>query len=291
MASCCLCRLLAARLRSHEARQRGFILDGCGMEGVDPPLLLELLRAAPNQLHCLQRQHSIDHGSACSSGSTEAPASPDGNAKGFGALEGPGGPEGTRPLVEALASPRTPVHKEPQQSDPPLEAFAAVSGPQAAPPEERKPTADVKAKLRVPSLPLAELRPEPAANERPFALPTASSSDSGDSGDASSAALTASEASPSSAAQSPSQPSGGEGEDSAGAAHQDAHAQGEGMQAKDKEILGLPADVSSTSIDIVVVFEPETKDVVPPNKRLLAEIGPGSIQKAAAARRVKEGSS
>lgn len=56
------------------------------------------------------------------------------------------------------------------------------------------------------------------------------------------------------------------------------------MQAKDKEFLGPQIDAPPASIDIVVVFEPETEDPVPSSKRLLTEEGPGFIQKAAAAR-------
>ncbi|CDJ54026.1 hypothetical protein EBH_0070980 [Eimeria brunetti] len=68
--------LIASRLRSHEAKQRGFLLDGCGLEGVDMQRLLALLHAGPQEAATISHKHRLDHGSNCSSRSTEVPTSP-----------------------------------------------------------------------------------------------------------------------------------------------------------------------------------------------------------------------
>ncbi|KAL8451768.1 hypothetical protein Emed_001784 [Eimeria media] len=62
IAACCLSRLIAARVQSSEAKQRGFILDGCGMEGVDVQQLLELLQADLKTTMDLAAKHANEHG-------------------------------------------------------------------------------------------------------------------------------------------------------------------------------------------------------------------------------------
>ncbi|KAL8424730.1 hypothetical protein Efla_001319 [Eimeria flavescens] len=62
LAPCCISSLVGSRLRSPEAKQRGFVLDGCGLEGADVQQLLELLHATSEELAGFTCKHERLHG-------------------------------------------------------------------------------------------------------------------------------------------------------------------------------------------------------------------------------------
>ncbi|CDJ31773.1 LOW QUALITY PROTEIN: apical membrane antigen, putative [Eimeria mitis] len=160
-APCCTCRLIAARLRSQEARQRGFLLDGCGLEGVGVELLMELLHASPHEVTSLSRKHRLEHNSPRSSTSTEVPTSPVG-------AEWPG-PPAEYPQAEATPRPVYSPNQEklPEQEN---EGFVSAAGdpageqqqPSAAPPPDPPAAEEPES---------AEATPRPVYSPNPEKLP------------------------------------------------------------------------------------------------------------------------
>lgn len=240
-------RLLAARLRSHEAKQKGFILDGCGIEGVNVQHLLELLHAGPEEVTTLARDHSREHCSLKSSHSTKAPTPHEGSSQAATGIA----EEAAPPLF-----PATPRHPPVVGSD---EGLAAIIPQNSGSPMPREsPKASVELKASIPPLQLGEIKATSPDLRGQYPLPTASSKGS-------SSAL--------SATTSPSQ-----------AAHEFPKLGLVNDWAPDGEleVTMAPADGPPLLVDLLFVFEPEPDDMVFPDTRLLEEEGQKSDNGAAA---------
>ena len=270
-APCCTCRLVAARLRSPEAKQRGFLLDGCGLEGVGVGQLMELLHAAPHELTNLSRMHRPNHNNPSSSCPTEVPTIPmeaeepgpvaqqpngEATAQPLQSPDSPnpndrhdGGSDGSEGSVAASGDP-----PEAKQANPPLQLelsdvekprpVDAVEG--AGPPES------VERVSSIPPLQLGDLRPQSADVRGKYPLPVDSGSETASPGPLSSSS------DPSYAA--PALPKSGDVK--AVEADED-----------EDETENVTTVLPFPRVDIVFVFDAEPDDLWTDGERLLQEEG------------------
>ncbi|KAL8438640.1 hypothetical protein ACSSS7_000073 [Eimeria intestinalis] len=233
IAACCLSRLIAARLQSSEAKQRGFILDGCGMEGVDAQRLLELLQAGPKEAVSLAAKHATEHDSGSYSSllaeesiAAESPADP----------STPPSPQSSKPR-SSLNGELSSLEHAPAASN--LESM--LTSP--------KRSADLKAV--VPPLQLTGLRRSSSAGApEDYSMPTASSKDavSAASGNARTNSSAGPETTEQQVVEEPSQPS-------------------------EASEVDPPAffERRPALIDAVFVFQPEKEDLYSVEQRVLLE--------------------